>query len=160
MSWSSRRAVLAGLMLAGCGFQPVYGPGGSAEGFHGQVAIDPPRDAAGFEFVRHLETRLGLTDAPVYRLSADLTVDEKELGITPDQVISRFQLVGRARYTLTHVETRDIVAQGIVDNFTSFSATGTPFATRSSRRDARDRLMVVLADQIVAELLVTGGDWR
>ena len=159
--WScSRRSVLAGLALAGCGFQPVHGPGGSAEELHGQVAVDPPRDAGGFAFVRHMEFRLGLTDAPVYRLSAQLDVNEEFLGLTSDQVISRYQLVGRARFTLTEIATGTVMTKGAVDTFTSYSATGTPVATQSAQRDARDRLMVALADQIVARLLVTSGDWQ
>lgn len=160
MWWSRRLAVLVCLALCACGFAPVYGPGGSAEGLHGQITVDAPRDAAGFAFVRHMETRLGISDAPVYRLSAELSFEEKELGITTDQVISRYQLVGRARYALIALETQETVSSGEVDNFTSYTATGTPFATRTARQDARDRLMIAMADQIIARLLVTGDDWR
>lgn len=156
----ARRAFLALLLLAGCGFAPVYGPGGAARDLHAAIAVDPPRDASGFAYVRQLESRLGLTDAPAYRLTSELALDEEELGITPDQVISRYQLVGRARFTLVDLATRKVVTQGSVDTFTSYSGTGTPFATRTARRDARDRLMVALADQVVARLLATAGDWR
>ncbi|MEM6824884.1 MAG: LPS assembly lipoprotein LptE [Pseudomonadota bacterium] len=160
MWWCDRRTFLAGVALAGCGFQPVYGPRGAANGVHGQVAIDPPRDASGFAFVRHLETRLGLPESPTYRLSADISISETELGVTPDQVISRYQLVGRAQYSLIRLANQEVLRSGRVDNFTSYSATGTPFATRTALLDARDRLMVVLADQVVSELLITGEDWR
>ena len=49
----------AGLVLTGCGFTPVYGPSGVAEGLHGAIAVDPPRDAEGFVYVRQLESRFG-----------------------------------------------------------------------------------------------------
>ena len=160
MSWSDRRSILLTLALAGCGFAPVYGPGGSAEGLHGKVAIDAPRDAEGFAFVQALRRRLGEGDAARYRLSADLTLDEKQLGVTRGQVITRYQVVGQARYRLTDAATDARVASGTVESFASYSATGTTFATRTARRDARERLMTILADQVVDRLLATAADWR
>lgn len=159
MWWSRRHVVCAGLALGACGFSPVYGPGGSAEGLHGKVEIDPPRDASGFDFVRHMEARLGLSDAPVYRLSATLSVSESSLGITSDQITTRFQVIGRSRFRLIEVATSRTVTQGDVETFTSYSATGTPFATRAAQLNARERLMVALADQVVARLLVTRESW-
>ena len=160
--WSySRRLVLAGLVAtAGCGFTPVYGPGGSAEALRGQIDIDGPRDIPGFVLVRHLETRLGLPDEPVYRLSAEIQLEEDELGITTGQEITRYEVLGRVRFALIDLASGDTVTTGRVENFTSYSATDTAFATRSAQRDARERLMVALGDQIVARLLATAGDWR
>ncbi|MEL6802001.1 MAG: LPS assembly lipoprotein LptE [Pseudomonadota bacterium] len=161
MSLYSRRFVLAlPVVVAGCGFTPVYGPGGAAEGLRGRVDVDPPRDTVGFELVRQLEDRFGLPDQVDYRLTADVFVSEEELGITPDQEITRFNVLGRVRFALFDLTSGDLVTDGEVSNFTSYSATGTPFATQTARQDARDRLMGVLADQIVARLLVTAEDWR
>lgn len=160
MSFDRRLFLLAGL-AAGCGFTPVYGPGGDAEALRGEIAFDPPRDDDGFELVRALEGRLGLPgSAPRYRLSAGITLSEVGQGITPDEEITRFSILGRVRFRLTDEVTGEIATSGEVDTFTSFSATGTPFATQSARRDARARLMASLADQIVARLLVTSGEWR
>lgn len=161
MSLYSRRFVLAlPAVLAGCGFTPVYGPGGAAEGLRGKVDVDPPRDTVGFELVRQLEDRFGLPDQAEYRLTAEVFLSEEELGITPDQEITRFNVLGRARFALIELASGDTVTNGAVTNFTSYSATGTPFATQTARQDARDRLMGTLADQIVARLLATAEDWR
>lgn len=155
MWWSRRQILFAGLATGACGFQPVYGPDGTSSGLHGQVDIEPPRDFFGFAFVRHMESRLGLSNVPTYRLSTVLSVEESSLGITSDQITTRFQLVGLAQFRLIEIATSETVSQGEVETFTSYSATGTPFATRSAQQDARDRLMVALADQVVAQLLVT-----
>lgn len=161
MSWFSRLALVVGLLFAaGCGFTPVYGPGGSAEALRGQIDIDAPRDISGFALVRHLETRLGLTDAPTYRLKAEIRLEEDELGITTGQEITRYEVLGQVRFAVIDLATGDEVTKGVVENFTSYSATDTAFATRSAQRDARERLMVLLADQIVARLLLTAGEWR
>lgn len=155
-----RFVLIAGLALAGCGYEPVYGPGGVAEGLRGQIEMDDPIDPEGFALVRQLERRLGLPDGPVYRLSASIALDEDGLGILPDQTITRYNVVGEVAYTLSDLATGEAVKSGVASSFTSYSATGTTVATLSAQRDARERLMVILADQIASELMATAGTWR
>ena len=63
MSWSNRRHFLkitaAAALLSGCGFTPVYAPGGSADGLRGAVTIAEPSDSNSYEFVKRMEERLG-----------------------------------------------------------------------------------------------------
>lgn len=158
--FSRRRIICLSLALAGCGFSPVYGPGGSAEGLRGRVAVDPPRDNVGFELVRQLEDRLGLPSTADYRLTAEVFLSEEELGITPDQEITRFNLLGRVAFQVRDMGSDSVLTDGQVANFTSYSATGTPFATQTAKQNATDRLMSTLADQVVARLLITAQDWR
>ena len=146
--------------VGACGFQPVYGPGGSASGLGGLIAVEEPRNQLAFDLTRQLETRLGLPQAPEYLLSADLVIDQDELGITSNNEITRYNLLGRATFDLRDIGTEALVTRGTVRSFTSYSALGTPFATQSAREDAQERLMVILADQIVARLLATAGQWR
>ena len=159
---SDRRTFLlsATALVAGCGFTPVYGPGGDAEALRGTIVIENPRDPFGFALVRQLERRLGLPSAPRYRLGASIFTTVQELGVTLDQVTTRYNILGRATYRVVDINTEAPIATGSVESFTSYSATGTPVAEQSARADARERLMVILADQIVADLLLTAGDWR
>lgn len=161
MSSFDRRTFLIGALAltAGCGFTPAYGPGGDAETLRGSIAVDDPDDPEGFALVRQLEERLGLPEAPRYALSARISIGRDSIGILPDQTITRFNLLGRVDYALTELGTGTPVTGGQVANFTSFSATSTTVATAAAEQDARDRLMVALADQIVSELLASSGDW-
>ena len=161
MWWSDRRQflLLAGAVGA-CGFQPAYGPGGSAEGLNGRIEVAEPRNRLSFNLVRQLETRLGLPDAPEYMLTTALSVNQSQLGLTTDNEITRYNVRGRATFTLNEIGTGRVATRGTVENFTSYSDLATPFATQTASNDALDRLMVILADQIVARLLVTAGEWR
>jgi len=49
---------------------------------------------------------------------------------------------------------------GSVENFTGFSATGSIVGSITATEDAQERLMVILADQLVTELVATAPDWR
>ena len=160
MSWSDRRSLLLGaLALGGCGFTPVYGPGGAAEGLRGRIAFDAPADRAGFDLVRQLEERLGLPTDPRYRLSASIRRSEQRIAVTSEGVANRFQVTGRADFTLREIDTDRTMTSGSVTNFVSYSATRTAVATRAARTDAEARLMRILADQIAADLLATADRW-
>lgn len=169
--WWSRRGLLAGLAaLPACGFRPVYGPGGAAEGLSAEIVVDAPRDEAGYVFVRYLESRIGRGSGGRYRLSPAITVNEEGLGVTPAGEITLIRLIGRLRYTLAETGTGRRVASGTLTSFTTYPApvfgpnratiAGNPVTVRSARDDAIERLMVILADLLVAELLATAEEWR
>lgn len=157
--WSSRRNVLLGGValagaLAGCGFTPVHGPGGSAEGLRGSVRVDAPDTREGFAFVEQMEQRLGRSSAPRYDLSYTIETEEQGLAITGSNFVTRFNVEGVIRYAVRPVGAKDPVTEGVVTAFTSYSASGSTISTLASERDAQARLMVILADRLVARLLV------
>ena len=49
------------------------------------------------------------------------------------------------------------MTSGTVQSFTSYSATGSTIATLAAQRDARARLMQILADQIAQRLAAEPG---
>ena len=154
MSLSDRRAFLAAFAaLAGCGFTPVYGPGGSAEGLRGRIDIVDPADEEGFALVRRLEERLGIAEAADLNLQADIRITEDSVGFLPDGEISRFNVVGEVAWQVARVSDGAVVANGTERGFTSYSATSTTVATAFAQRDARRRLMVILADRIASDLM-------
>lgn len=160
MSWSepilTRRGALAGLLLlAGCGFTPVYAPGGVGDRLRGAVHLPDPTDLDSYALNAHLSTRLGPETAPRYDLTYALRVAVVEQGITPEQVTTRYALNGTLDFRLTDRASGATLAQGAVSAFTSYSATGTTIATTAAEADARARLMRMLGDQLVTRLLGT-----
>ncbi|MEL6566538.1 MAG: LPS assembly lipoprotein LptE [Pseudomonadota bacterium] len=143
------------MALAACGFAPVYGPEGTGTALQNRVMVDPPVDREGFLLVRQLEDRLGRTGDAAYRLSVNLTVAQENRAIDPDGDIRRFHLIGTATYELRDAETGTVVRADAVDDFVGYSATGTTVATLAARRNAQERLMTILADQIVLQLQAT-----
>ncbi len=161
MSLSDRRTFVLGLaaLTGACGFEPVYAPGGPATALRNSILVDPPSDPVGFELVQELERRFGEPTAARYRLSADIALAEDSIGVTADQTISRFRLRGRVDYAVIDPDTDQTLTTGRAESFTTYSATSTTVATRSARRDAERRLMVILADQITTRLSTTAESW-
>lgn len=160
MSLSDRRVFLMGAFALGaCGFEPVYAPGSKALGLRNAVLVDPPSDPVGFELVQELERRFGEPTTARYRLTANIAMEEESIGLTAEGTISRFRLRGRVDYTVLEPGTDRVLTRAQATSFTTYSATSTTVATRSARRDAERRLMVILADQMVTRLSSTAEDW-
>ena len=140
------------LAISACGFEPVYGPGGTGTQLQSRVLVDKPIDREGFLLVRQLEERLGRAGDPAYKLGIKLAVAEEARAIDPDGDIRRFHVIGTAEYTLADAVTGAVVRSDAVDNFVGYSATGTTVATLAAKRDATERLMTILADEIVLQL--------
>ena len=152
----SRRAVLLGLgaalVLAGCGLTPVYGPGGGGERLFGKVRPRDPDTPLDFVFNQRLAERIGPDDAAVYDLDYRISATVAAQAITPDEVTTRYSLNGTADFTLTGPGGQ-VITQGRVSSFTSYSTTGTTVSTLAAEGGARERLALMLADQVVTRLL-------
>ncbi|NND18076.1 MAG: hypothetical protein HKN98_05790 [Silicimonas sp.] len=155
MSSSNRRTLLLGFTaLAGCGFTPVYGPGGQAEGLRGRIDIAAPADEEGFALVERLEERLGLPAGADLGLTADIFMSEEAVGFLTDGTISRYNVTGRVDWRLTRLTDGTAVLKGSERSFTTYAATSTTVATITARRDARRRLMVIIADRILQDIVL------
>lgn len=156
----TRRGVLLGaLALGGCGFTPVYGPGGTGNLLRGRLEAADPTTPLGFSFVEQVETRLGRAAGAPFVLRYRLTTEEDALAFTADREIQRYQLLGSATWEVID-RARDLaVTEGRTESFIAYSAVGTTVATRAAQQDAIRRLAVVLADRVVAELLGTAATW-
>jgi LPS-assembly lipoprotein len=160
MSLFNRRIFLLSLAaLGGCGFQPAYGPTGPATALRGQIRAADPTDRYGFNLVKRLEDRLDQPDNAKYALGYTISTTSEGVAITTEEVVNRYTITGKVAFTVTDTTTDTEVYSGKVDSFTSYSATGTALNTQSAARDAYDRLMTILADQIVTQLVATSASW-
>ena len=151
MSLSDRRAFLLGLAglagVAGCRFTPVYAPGGAGRVLQGAVRADDPTQRNEYQFVAALEERLGRPESPRYALS--YRIGQRYVGGDA----SRVQVLGTLQYVLTDMATGAEVAAGRVDGNAGFSPTATQLAEQAAAEDAELRLMRVLADSLVLQLI-------
>lgn len=142
-------------LVAACGFEPVYGTGGTGSALRGNVEVSAPDTIDTYLLVQNLEERLGRAANADYTLNVKLMTEFQGQAITASNETTRYSIVGKVDYTLINVETGEIIASGDVHNFTGYSATGSTVDTLASERDARKRLMTILADQLTTQLYST-----
>ena len=155
--WSSDRrrflAIAACGLIGACGFEPVYGPGGAGTVLAGRLRPDAPRTPDEYVLVREIETRLGRADAPDLSLGYATSVTEERMAISSSNITTRFNVIGTVEYRVTDTVSGVVLSSGRVNSFTSYSATGSTVATQAARRDARERLMGILVDLLIARLI-------
>jgi len=154
--WLSNRRgfLLAALALAGCGFEPVNGVSSKSQMLRNTVLVQAPTNRVEFELVRNLEVQLGQPTSKLYDLRYKLNVDEDIIIVSAAQEINRFSLVGVLEYSLVDNDAMVLLSR-TAKSFTGYSATGTTVATQRSKRDAYNRLMVILAKQVSNSLLTS-----
>ena len=165
--WSSdRRKVLkslaggavglgSALALSSCGFTPVYGPEGGGGKLLNAVALPDPGGDSQYMFNQRFQERLGVAHTGArYRLNVRIQTSEQDIGATSSGNITRIRLIGRAFYSLVDANTAETLHDARTNAFTGFSTTGSTVATRAAQRDALERLMVILADQTIDDLIL------
>lgn len=144
-------ALVAGLGLAACGYTPVYAPGGAARTLIGQVVPQAPITRDEFDFAGRIEELYGRAASGSYALNYTITTAETAQAIDTDNVTTRHVVTGEVTFRLVGSGVESL-AEGRANAFTSYAATGTAVASEAARRDARQRLMRALADQVAARI--------
>lgn len=156
-------AALALVLLAACGFEPLYDPAGPAAGAAGRVDIGVIDGQPGFAMRDRLVARLGLAQGATHRLDVDLSFDKSGVAITEKDVTSRFDITGTADWKLTPLAGDRPVLSGTETAVTGYSAptseTSSAFAILSAQRSAEERLAETLADRIAQRVAVASDDW-
>lgn len=163
MSLPDRRSLLlslAALPLAACGFQPVYRKDGAASRLKGQIRFNLIDSRNGFILLEHLETRLGRpVGEPRFEATITLGTVEEELVLATASSLSRFTLNGRAQVKVTDTQTGTEVFNDSFRETTGYTASAETAVTTAGKRDANDRLMRAMAEQIVLRLTATAQSW-
>lgn len=166
--WWSDRTICAGalagaLALAGCGFEPLHDPAGPAAAVAGRVDVAVIPGTTGYLMRERLIERLGAAGTPTHRLAVDLSLTQVGVALTEDDVTSRFDVVGVAAWRLVPLDgTLPALAEEAraVSGYSApTSATTSAFAILSARRDAEERLALVLADRIAQRIAVEAAVW-
>ena len=161
----SRRALLGALLLGGCGFRPVYAPGGEGERAPGAVApatalqlaavrVGPMYERTGQQFrrllQRGLEGRVPGTPAR-YVLNVSLLQEVEPLGYRQDGTITRIRFVVNADWVLsTAADEPVVVERGRARTLDSFNIPALQFyASEISGEAMQARLREELAERII-----------
>ncbi|WP_165943514.1 LPS assembly lipoprotein LptE [Roseicella aquatilis] len=168
---ASRRGVLgaAGLLgLSGCGFRPLYAPGGVAAGQPelvqelAAVRVGPVFDRTGQLLRRNLQRRLEDTQpgtAARYQLNVTYVPGVEVLGYRQDGTISRIRYTFTGAWDLATIGVppqpiaRSTIPYRAID---SFNIPDLQFFSGDSARDAMEaRAMEQMAEEITRQLALT-----
>lgn len=159
-----RREILSLLLaggVAGCGFRPVYGPGGvntgSAAAELSAIDIENIPERIGQLLREDLQVRFerGGTGTPRrYDLQVILGMSGEAVAIRQDSTSSRIRLVGTASWTLfTQGLPRKQLASGRAREVDGYDVIDQQYFTADLQSEAvQRRMMDALADQVTLQL--------
>ncbi len=148
--------------LSACGFTPMHAPSSfaGAEGVTLQqvsVVMADGRDEndkeAGFHVLQRLNDRIGVNSGP-YTLNVTPQWRRARLGISANDVASRYDGIITANYTLVETKTGKVLDRGTITATSTFGASTDAYgviasndaAMRNTAEEAADRLIVKLAN--------------
>ena len=155
---ASAALLSATLLLAGCGFTPLYGDTG-ASGSLSRIAVTTQDDRLGYRLREQLEDALGWdrATAPLYRLETTVQQNRRPLGRRIDDTATRYELTVRGAWTLTPASggsaSGGTPLTGTQTVTTTYAAADQPYAAIAAQQDGEDRAAAELARMIRLDLM-------
>ncbi|MDD3028664.1 MAG: LPS assembly lipoprotein LptE [Alphaproteobacteria bacterium] len=153
-------ALFGVLLLAGCGFHPIYGERVGGEALPvvadlNNIAIENIPDRKGQILRNYLIDRLyrdNRPELPRYILKINIVSFEQDLGILANATATRALLDMRGTYTLEDRTTKKIVLSGQAHSVAGFDRLDQMYGTVAARQDAQERTLREIGEQIVNRL--------
>jgi LPS-assembly lipoprotein len=153
-----RLALLAALLLGGCGLHPLYSGGSSGVVATNLASIEvaPIEGKAGWLVSNALRDRLAKPDgAPaVYQLQVKLDDQITGLGVKRDDSVTRERRTLRARYQLVELGKGTVVLDATAGSDAGIDVVSSEYATIAAENTALENLSATVADQIVTRVAI------
>ncbi|ADK99689.1 LPS assembly lipoprotein LptE [Brevundimonas subvibrioides] len=152
-AWTASAVLSVSVLLAGCGFTPLYGDTG-ASGSLSRIAVTTQDDRLGYRLREQLEDALGWDrgTAPLYRLETTVEQSRRPLGRRIDDTATRYELTVRGGWTLTPASGGTPLT-GTQTVTTTYAAADQPYAAIAAQQDGEDRAAAELARMIRLDLM-------
>jgi LPS-assembly lipoprotein len=143
------------MLVSACGFTPLHAPGG-ANFQTVRVDLAPAivvgdKEAA-FWVQQRLAERFGGAATAKQVLEITPRAYRSGLGISGQDIATRYDLNMSIRYKLTEASTGKVLDRGTVNGVSTFTATGDPYALVTAEKETTQQLAVDTADRLLTKL--------
>lgn len=146
-------AVIAGcVLLAGCGFRPMYG--GSLAPQLASIYVEPIPERDGYEMRTTLIDLFNSDGVPAgkhYRLKITLNETSQGIALQNDATITRYNTTMQARYTLSDMR-GNVLTSGMQTELSAYNVVESPYATLTAEQDASKHAAQDVAERIRLDL--------
>ena len=152
--------LICGLLLAGCGFEPLYGERNQAvatESLLNRVTVPPIENRVGQLARIELTNRLTPTrpaPTPLFTLNVKLGESKTRLAVERDSSATRANLTIDAAFELKRISDGAKLTSGSVRSVNSYDILQSDFATLAAEQNARRRGAKDVADGIIDRLAI------
>lgn len=137
------------LGLSACGFTPLHAPMTGNSSSFDRIGVEMAVDnKIGFLIEQSLKDRIG-TATPEYRIVLSPELTRRSLGISADDVASRYDLRLSVGYKIKDAASGKVLDAGTVNAVSTFGAPLDPFGRTAAESDAETRLAREAADRVL-----------
>ncbi|HEY0267574.1 MAG TPA: LPS assembly lipoprotein LptE [Rhizomicrobium sp.] len=140
------------LLLAGCGFHPMYG--GQVAPQMALIYVEPIAERDGYEMRESLIELLqsdGVEAGKKYRLKVTINEASQGIALQNDATITRYNDTLNAKYTLTDAA-GTVLTSGTQTEMSAYNVVQSPYATLAAEQDANKRAAQDMAERIRLDL--------
>jgi len=156
-----RAAPLLAVLLAGCGFHPLYGgANGGMQATLSTIYVEPMPERLGYELRNKMIDLLdgpGTPSGALYRLKLSLTETTQGIALQNDATITRYNDNLKVTYSLTDM-TGEVITSGIETGLSAYnvlpSSANANYGTLAAQQDADKRAAEDIAERIRLDLNV------
>jgi LPS-assembly lipoprotein len=157
LSYKFSAVLLIGLLLSGCGFRPLYGNHtiGTASSHFLHIEINSIKDRDGQQLRNELIRRLyggNKRLATTYRLNTKLNESISSLAVQKNAFATRGNLIKSAVFSLINTDTGTKQFSGTSRVTVSYNILNSEFASLLSEKNARERAVRELSEDIRVRL--------
>ena len=147
-------SLLFSIFISSCSFEPAWIAGNNKSKILWQkVDLIKPKTSNEFRLNRYLVSRVGDAKDVKFLLKYELFTDTKRTALSFDGKAYRIRIQGEVKFSLIHNSKNIILVSSSVKDSLGYSDAILAVTDQASERDAYARLMVLLGDKIVDELL-------
>jgi len=143
---------LAAFILAGCGFQPMYG--GALDPQLSSIYVEPVAERDGYELRNTLIDLLhsdGQKAGKRYRLRIVMNESSQGIALQNDATITRYNTTLGATYELYDAK-NNLLTKGTQSELSAYNVVQSPYATLSAQQDSTKRAAQDMAERIHLDL--------
>ena len=147
-------SALLSVFITSCSFEPAWLAGNDkTQVLWHRIDLKEPKTSNEFRLNRYLVSRVGEAANAEFLLKYKLFTETKRTALSFDGKAYRIRIHGEVKFSLIHNDKNTILVSASVKDSLSYSDAILAVTDQASERDAYARLMVLLGDKIVDELL-------
>tara|TARA_B100000902_G_scaffold36219_1_gene43344 strand:- start:73 stop:576 length:504 start_codon:yes stop_codon:yes gene_type:complete len=147
-------SLLLSIFISSCSLEPAWMAGNNKSKILWQkIDLKEPKTSNEFRLNRYLVSRVGDAKDAKFLLKYELFTDTKRTALSFDGKAYRIRIHGEIKFSLIHNSNNTILVSSTVKDSLGYSDAILAVTDQASERDAYARLMVLLGDKIVDELL-------
>ena len=147
-------SLLLSIFIVGCSLEPAWITGNNkANIFWQKIELNEPKTSNEFRLNRYLISRVGDAEEAKFFLKYKLFTETKRTALSFDGKAYRIRIQGEVKFSLIHNSKNKVLFSSSVNDSLGYSDAVLAVTDQASERDAYARLMVLLGDKIVDELL-------